>query len=279
MSIIKNWNHFNSLILENFNTENIKGNIEDILTDLKDSNLNLKTNIIYEEIHGMKFYEICIYSYTSFKRDKDINEVIRRVSKYLSEEYGNPLLDIVEFNINNNRFYRDEFDANKDYKDNLWKWYFGFIVNDSDGYYLKIPTFWHHNHAKKSYHHKIDPVFESNYSLTNTLSEQLKDLFEYVTVKGNNILCSNILDRGGNPYVRTDSKRYCKALMIKIDSKSIEIKSIVNTTGEKGFSTSVVDKIVQVLPDNFEIVISQDVSGGFWDKIISKYPNIRSEKS
>ena len=123
-------------------------------------------------------------------------------------------------------------------------------------------------------------ILELNtFNFIKELSGKLQNLFEYVTVKGNTILCSNILDRGGNPYVRTDSKRYCKALMIKIDSKSIEIKSIVNTTGEKGFSTSVVDKIVQVLPDNFEIVISQDVSGGFWDKIISKYPNIRFEKS
>ena len=116
-------------------------------------------------------------------------------------------------------------------------------------------------------------------SLTNTLSGKLKELFEYVTIKGDTILCSNILDRGGNPYVRTDSKKACKALMIKIDSKSVEIKSIVNTTGERGFATSVIDKIIQVIPDNFEVIISQDVSGGFWDKIISKYPNINFNKS
>ena len=123
-------------------------------------------------------------------------------------------------------------------------------------------------------------ILELNtFNFIKELSDKLQDLFDHVKVRGNTILCSNILDRGGNPYVRTDSKKACKALMIKIDSKSIEIKSIVNTTGEKGFATSVVDKIVQVLPDNFEIIISQDVSGGFWDKIISKYPNVKFEKS
>lgn len=154
MTKIKNYKDF--IVLESLDVDSIKGNIEDILVELND--LGLKTNVIYDEKEGMKFYEILIYSNREFKRDAVVIDAIRRVSRYLSQEYNNPFLDIQMFRINNSSFYSTDGDkANIDHNDRLYKWYFGFIVNEPDGYYVKVPSFWHHNNARMSYNHKIDP--------------------------------------------------------------------------------------------------------------------------
>jgi hypothetical protein len=118
----------------------------------------------------------------------------------------------------------------------------------------------------------------SSFQLIGKISKSLEDLFDYVQVKKNTIYCSNILDKGKNPLVRIDSKEPCKGLMLKINNDSVEIKSIVNSTGEKGFATKVIESLIDILPINFKIIIDQDVSGGFWDNLIQRYPNVTFEK-
>lgn len=151
---MKSFRNYNDFILERINdfTKNV---IEDILIDISD--LGLKTNVIFKEEEEIKFYEVLIYSDKEFKIGETIIECIRRVSRYLSQEYNNPFLDIEMFRINNTNFYRTAGNrANIDHGDNLYKWYFGFILSTAeDGYYLKVPKFWHHNYTEKSYNHKI----------------------------------------------------------------------------------------------------------------------------
>lgn len=118
----------------------------------------------------------------------------------------------------------------------------------------------------------------TTFQLINKLSSKLESIFEFVKIKGNIIYCSNLLDRGGNPVVRIDSKKLCKGLMIKLNHNTLEVKSIVNSTSEKGFGKSVMDTITKTIPKDFKVIIDQDVSGGFWDNIIKKYPNITFEK-
>jgi len=118
----------------------------------------------------------------------------------------------------------------------------------------------------------------SSFKLINELSYKLESFFDYIKIKGNTIFCSNILDKGGNPVVRIDSKKPCKGLMLKVNNDSVEIKSIVNFTGEKGFASKVIESIITSIPTNFKILIDQDVSGGFWDNLIQKYPNVTFEK-
>jgi hypothetical protein len=155
MKFIQNYKDY--LIVENHIDDNsIKHYIGDILFDLKDENPLIKTSVKYDEKGGMKFYEILLYSDKKFTRDKNIITVIRSISTYLAYEYDNPFLDIQKFNINNNHFYRTDGDAFFDYSDSLWKFYFGFIVNEHKGYYLSIPNHWHHNYAKKTLDHTID---------------------------------------------------------------------------------------------------------------------------
>jgi len=156
MQRLKKYNEF--LIVESTDPQSIKRDIEDILVEIND--LGLKTDVIYDNKDGICFYEILIYSNREFKRDSNVIEAIRRVSRFLSQEYNNPFLDMQMFKVNNNSFYSTDGDkANIDYNDRLYKWYFGFIVNEPEGYYVKVPSFWHHNNARKSSNHKIDTTF------------------------------------------------------------------------------------------------------------------------
>jgi hypothetical protein len=51
--------------------------------------------------------------------------------------------------------------------------------------------------------------------------------------------------------------------MLKFGKKSITIKSIVNSTGERGFSKKIIDVILKNIEKDWSIEIDQDVSGGF----------------
>jgi hypothetical protein len=105
------------------------------------------------------------------------------------------------------------------------------------------------------------------------IEKQITNFFPYIKISNGNLLASTLLDKSGRPLVRIDSKEPIKALMLKINSDSIVIKSIVNSTTEKGFSKKIIDIILNSVSKDFRIIINQDVSGGFWDKIIKLYPS------
>ena len=102
------------------------------------------------------------------------------------------------------------------------------------------------------------------YTLMDKISDKLSDIFPNVKIVNNILLASSILDKSGKPNVRIDSKIPLKALMLKFEKNSIEIKSIVNSTGEKGLSQEVMRIILSS--------IDKDFSNGFWDKVIQKHP-------
>jgi len=110
------------------------------------------------------------------------------------------------------------------------------------------------------------------YTLMDKISDKLSGIFPNVKIVNNILLASSILDKSGKPNVRIDSKIPLKALMLKFEKNSIEIKSIVNSTGEKGLSQEVMRIILSSIDKDFTIIIDQDVSNGFWDKVIQKHP-------
>jgi hypothetical protein len=117
----------------------------------------------------------------------------------------------------------------------------------------------------------------SKFDLTNQISKELRSIFDYVKIKGRTILASSILDKSGNPLVRIDSKLPIKAIMILIDEDSVEIKSIVNTRGERGLFSEIMKVLSQVIKPGSLIKIDQDVSGGFWHHQIKTYPQFNWE--
>jgi hypothetical protein len=55
--------------------------------------------------------------------------------------------------------------------------------------------------------------------------------------------------------VRIDSIKPINALMLKFGKKSITIKSIVNSTGERGFSKKIIDVILKNIEKDWSIEI------------------------
>lgn len=105
------------------------------------------------------------------------------------------------------------------------------------------------------------------------LIKEISEIFTYNKLSKDSLYLSTKLNKLGNPIVRIDSKEPIKALMLKFTDNSITIKSIVNSTGEKGFSKKVIDIILNNIDKEYNIIIDQDVSKGFWDSVIQKNPD------
>lgn len=117
----------------------------------------------------------------------------------------------------------------------------------------------------------------SKFDLINQVAKGLKSIFDNVKIKGRTVLASSVLDKSGNPLVRIDSKIPIKAIMILIDEDYIEIKSIVNSMGERGLFREIMKVLSQVIEPGSTIKIDQDVSGGFWNHQIKMYPQFNWE--
>ncbi len=103
--------------------------------------------------------------------------------------------------------------------------------------------------------------------------KEVSKLFKYNKLSKDNLYLSTKINKLGNPLVRIDSKEPIKALLLKFTDKSITIKSIVNSTNERGFSKKIIDIILSNINSEFDIIIDQDVSNGFWNSVIEKNPN------
>ena len=113
------------------------------------------------------------------------------------------------------------------------------------------------------------------YNLIEKMMDDFREVFPHVRLSGNSILASSLLDRSGKPIVRIDSKQPLIALMLKLGDGFVEIKSIVNSSGIPGLSSKVIDVILKHIDDRYTIFIDQDVSGGFWDRVMEKHPEYR----
>lgn len=116
-------------------------------------------------------------------------------------------------------------------------------------------------------------LINKSIEFVNSIVDDISKILPYIKVTSNTLLASNRLSKSSLPIVRIDSKEPIKALMLKFTENSVTIKSIVNSTGEKGFSKKVIDIILKNIDRQHSIVIDQDVSGGFWDSVIQKNPD------
>jgi hypothetical protein len=111
----------------------------------------------------------------------------------------------------------------------------------------------------------------NSYDIMSSLESGLSNIFPYVKVITNKIYASTLVSKSGRPIVRIDSKNPVKALLLEIKEDGVVIKSIVNSTTDKNLIQEIIE-VFKILPNSYKIWIDRDVSGGFWDKIIQKYP-------
>ena len=124
----------------------------------------------------------------------------------------------------------------------------------------------------KSLPNKMRNILEYNsYEIISSLEDGISNIFPYVKVITNKIYASTLISKSGRPIVRIDSKNPVKALLLQVKEDGVVIKSIVNSTSDKNLIKEIIE-VFEILPNSYKIWIDQDVSSGFWDKIIQKYP-------
>lgn len=121
-------------------------------------------------------------------------------------------------------------------------------------------------------------------SIIKELEQAIKRLLPNVLISKNSIAASTMVDARNKPIVRIDSKAKPTALLITVEEVGgtikIAVKAIVNNKESNlpGHGQKLFDAIAQVIRRHkdvpFELVIDQDVSGGFWERMQSKYPDI-----
>ena len=121
-------------------------------------------------------------------------------------------------------------------------------------------------------------------SIIKELEQAIKRLLPNVLISKNSIAASTMVDARNKPIVRIDSKAKPTALLITVEEVDgtikIAVKAIVNNKESNlpGHGQKLFDAIAQVIRRHkdvpSELVIDQDVSGGFWERMQSKYPDI-----
>jgi hypothetical protein len=107
----------------------------------------------------------------------------------------------------------------------------------------------------------------------SNISDAISEYFPFIKVTNKFIWASTKKDNRNLPIVTIKSKDPLVALFLKFNDDSIEIKSIINSTEQRGIATDVLKSVLSQLSDGQKIIIDNDVSGGYWNKIIKKYPN------
>lgn len=125
--------------------------------------------------------------------------------------------------------------------------------------------------------------------LISTIQKEFKKILPNVYINKNTIAGSTLLGKDNKPIVRIDSKAKPTAVLVKVNNSdniiSVIILALVNNKennlpkyGEKLFEViakTIIDQQKQNTDFEYQIVISQDVSGGFWKYQETKYPTIK----
>jgi hypothetical protein len=111
----------------------------------------------------------------------------------------------------------------------------------------------------------------------NKISDALSEIetLKYVKIYNNRIMASNVLSKNGKkePIVSVGKPNIVGVeLLIDVPNKVIQFYSI--TSSIKGCGGMMVASIVNAVPEEWQIVIVMDWSGGFWQTMTQKYPRL-----
>ena len=109
--------------------------------------------------------------------------------------------------------------------------------------------------------------------LANSLSKI--EALKYVKIYNERIRASNYLseNKKKDPLVEIGGKDLVGVeLLIDVSDKTIQFYSI--TSAVKGCGEKIVSAVITITPNDWLIAIPMDWSGGFWEKMVEKYPRL-----
>ena len=117
---------------------------------------------------------------------------------------------------------------------------------------------------------KSDPVF---LDLAESLSHI--DILHFIKIYNDRLCASNLLstDKKKHPVTTMNKEGVVGVeLLIDPDINTVQFYSLAST--QKGYGRKIVDAVVRGTPDDWNLVVAMDWSGGFWDRMLEEYPQI-----
>jgi hypothetical protein len=101
------------------------------------------------------------------------------------------------------------------------------------------------------------------------------EILKYIKIYNERIRASNYLseNKKKDPVVEIGGKDLVGVeLLIDVPNKIVQFFSI--TSAVKGYGGKIISAVVSITADDWLIVIPMDWSGGFWEKMVAKYPRL-----
>ena len=117
---------------------------------------------------------------------------------------------------------------------------------------------------------KPHPVF---LDLAESLSHI--DILHFIKIYNDSLCASNLLstDKKKHP-VTTKNQEGVTGVELLIDPEIKTVQFYSLASSQKGYGRKIVDAVVRGTPDDWNLVVVMDWSGGFWDRMLLEYPQI-----
>jgi hypothetical protein len=115
------------------------------------------------------------------------------------------------------------------------------------------------------------------HSIYLQLAENLTkiDLLHFVKIYNDRLCASNLLSENKKKEPITETgKEGVVGVQLLIDEENKIIQFYTITSSQKGYGRKIVEAVVDATPDDWFLAVPMDWSGGFWDKMIEKFPRI-----
>jgi hypothetical protein len=101
------------------------------------------------------------------------------------------------------------------------------------------------------------------------------DILHFIKIYDDRLCASNLLSTDKKKRPVTTMNQECVIgveLIIAPDSSTVQFYSLASS--QQGYGRKIVDAVVRGTPDDWNLVVVMDWSGGFWDRMIDEYPRI-----
>ena len=117
---------------------------------------------------------------------------------------------------------------------------------------------------------KIRPVF---LDIAENLSHI--DALRYIKIYNDSLCASNQLSKDKKKHpVTTMNKDGIIGVELLIDPDISTVQFYSLASSQKGYVSKIVDAVVRGTPDDWNLVVVMDYSGGFWQRMLEEYPQI-----
>jgi len=116
----------------------------------------------------------------------------------------------------------------------------------------------------------IEPIFQN---LATSLA-QIPQL-QYIKIYPERLAASNILSQDGkkNPVVKVGAEGMVGVELL-VDSSAKVVQFYALTSTIKGCGRKIVEAVLQATPEDWQVAVVMDWSGGFWPKMAQEHPRL-----